>query len=263
MSIKSAGLSAATFLAVLGFQDSARASAVVVDWLDLATGSTASSFTLTSDLGIPVASGALAIENGKGQAFSGFPTAGSLNAGFWSGATGYQDSVTGDERVGIFDIRVVPQGGMAAYSLTLGVPAGRDLIVAVGGLFRSGTAATAAIVTSVSGGGVISFIRSLAWDNGGTAYDQELEWDGPTGSLSTTTGADGDSEMAFLRISSLSGPNPKLTFLVPDGYGSGAGDSISIGIGTVIPEPGVLGLAALGAVVCLAGRRREKSAPTR
>lgn len=263
MKIIPAGISVVTFLVVFGVQESARAAAVVVDWLDLATGATASSFMLTSDSGLPAAGGALAIESGKGISFPGFPTAGTLNAGFWSSATGFQDSVSGDEAVGTFDIRVAPQGGMATYSLTLDVPAGREFIIAVGGLFRNAADATAAIVTSASGGGVVSFVRSLAWDNGGTAFDQELEWDALTGSLTTTVGADGESEIAFLHVSPLSGANPRLTFLVPDGYGSGAGDSLTFGIGTVVPEPGVLGLAALGAVVFLTGRRRERSSQTR
>ncbi len=263
MKITSAGITAVVSLAMLGAHDSARAATVVVDWLELATGATASSFTLTSDIGLPAASGALAIASGNGISFPGFPKGGSLTTGFWSGATGFVDSVNGDERVAIFDIRVAPQGGMAAYSLTLDVPAGRELIIAVGGLFRNSTAATAGIDTSASGGGVVSFLQSLAWNNGGTAYDQELEWNALTGSLSTTIGADGDSEIAFLHVSPLSGANPKLTFLVPNGYGSGSGDSISIGIGTVVPEPGVLGLAAVGTLLILAGRRRKRPSSIR
>jgi len=257
MKISTVGISAATFAAALSFDDSVHAAAVVVDWLNLATGATTSAFTLNSDDGLPVAFGSLAIMSGKGVSFPNFPASSTFNSGYWSlPATGFEDSVTGNDQVGAFDIRVVPQGGMASYSLTLDVPAGREFIIAVGGLSRTALGATQSITASVSGGGGVTFIKSLAWNNGGTVFDQELEWDALTGSLSTTIGADGESEVTFLRVSALSGPAPKIMFLVPDGYGAGTGDSISIGIGTVVPEPGLFGLSVVGALFFLFGRRR-------
>ena len=254
--ISSKGISAASFAVAMGFGNSVQAAVVVVDWLNLATGATASAITLNTDGGLPAALGALAIESGKGNSFPGFPLTSSIGTGFWLAPTGFQDSVAGDDRVGTFDIRVAPQGGMASYALTLDVPADRELIIAVGGLSSTSLGATRAVIVSASGGGVVSFVQSLAWDNGGTAFDQELEWDELTGSLSTTVGALGESEIAFLRLSANAGPDRKLTFLVPEGYGSGSGDSISIGIGMVVPEPGLLALSAVGAIFFLAGRRR-------
>ncbi len=233
------------------------AATTVVDWLNLASGSTSTSFSLTSDNGLSAAQGAIAVQTGKGVSYPGFPTLTELNAGYWSGETGFRDSVTGTDRVRTFDIRVAPQGGVAAYSVTLNVPAGQELIIAMGGLFRSSQGGTKSIITTASGGGVVSFVQSLAWDTGGgTAFDQELEWDAPSGTLSTTTGSDGDSEVAFLRVSPLSGPNPQLMFMVPEGYGMGSGESISIGVGMVVPEPGIFALVGMGGLIVLAGRRR-------
>lgn len=232
------------------------AATTVVDWLNLANGSTSSSFSLTSDSGLVAAQGGIAVEAGKGISYPGFPKLTELNAGSWSGETGFRDSVTGDDRVGTFDIRVAPQNEMTAYALTLNVPTGRELIIAVGGLYRDSQGGTNSIITTTSGGGVVTFLQSLAWDAGATAFDQELEWDALSATLTTTTGSNGESEVAFLRVSPLSGPNPQLMFMVPEGYAMGTGESISIGVGMVVPEPGVLTLMGMGALIVLAGRRR-------
>lgn len=231
--------------------------ATVVDWLELADGGSANSFILVADGNLPTAFGVLAIESGKGTSFPKFPQSRILNAGSWSGETGYIDSVSGDDQVTGFDLRVLSRNGPASYTLTLEVPAGRELVLAIGGLYRGSAGATSSLAISASGDGVFTFDQSLSW-TGSDFFDQELEWDAPTGTLFTTIGANGDSDVAFLRVSPLSGANPTLTFLVPNGYGGPGttGDSITIGIGTVIPEPGVLALASVGALLALAGRRR-------
>ncbi len=221
--------------------------ATVVDWLELADGGSVNSFILVADGNLPTAFGALAIESGKGTSFPKFPQSRILNPGSWSGETGYIDSVSGDDQVTGFDLRVLSRNG----------PAGRELVLAIGGLYRGSAGATSSLAISASGDGVFTFDQSLSW-TGSDFFDQELEWDAPTGTLFTTIGANGDSDVAFLRVSPLSGANPTLTFVVPNGYGGPGttGDSITIGIGTVIPEPGVLALASVGALLALAGRRR-------
>ncbi len=228
--------------------------ATVVDWFDLAAGGSSTSFSLTADGGLPAATGALAIQSGKGISFPGFPSARTFNSGFWSGDTGFRDSLTGTDRVAAFDIRVAPQGGAAAYSLTFSIPAGREIVIAVGGLYRGPSGATQSIVAT-SSGGVVSFVQTLAW-NGSDVFDQEIEWNAATATLATTLGSDGDSGIAFFRIGPLAGANPSLTFTVPMGYAAGTGDSISIGLGAVVPEPSALTLAGLGAALVLARRRR-------
>lgn len=231
----------------------------MVDWFTLMPGGVAGSFSLTADGGSPVVHGALAIETGKGIGFPGFPAARVLDGNFWAADTGIQDSLSGDMRVAAFDIRVVPQSGQAVYSLTLDVPAGRELILAVGGLYRGTSGATQSIVASAftdSGSGVVSLIQSLSW-NGADNFDQELEWDALSGTLSTTVGSEGDSTVAFLRIAPLSGANSKIRLSVPSGYASGSGDSITIGVGALVPEPGTFALLGIGATFLLIGRRRK------
>lgn len=233
--------------------------ATVVDWLELAGGASATSFVLAADGGLPTAFGALAIESGKGASFPNFPQSRVLNAGSWSGETGYIDSLTGNDRVSGFDLRVVSRNGPASYTLTLEVPAGRELVVAIGGLYRSGAVGTGSLSVSASGGGVFAFDRSLSW-TGSDLFDQEIEWVSATGTLVATSGSAGDSDVAFLRIGPLSGANPKFTFQVPDGYGGPGttGDSITFAIGAVVPEPGAPVLAALATFLALTRRRRRE-----
>jgi hypothetical protein len=250
------GIAAATFAVVTGFPVSSRAATVVVDWMELIPGGTAGSFSLAADGGLPAGHGALAIESGKGASFPKFPQPRVFNAGSWAGPTGYADSVTGDDRVSGFDLRVASQSGPSAYTLTLDVPAGRELVVAVGGLYRGAGGATNSLALAASGGGAVSFDQALGW-SGSDVFDQEIEWDVPAGTLFTTLGSDGESEIAFLRISPLAGGST-LTFHVSSGYGGAGttGDSISFAVGAVVPEPGVLTLAGLGALLALAARRR-------
>ncbi len=231
----------AGLIAIGGFSGSVQAAGVVmVDWLELASGGTNAAFSLTTDDGLPVASGALAILNGNGVAYPSFPKTRTFNSEFWVGHSGFLDSQTGDTQVSAFDIRVAPIEQSASYSLTIDVPAGQELIIAIGGLFRNSTAGTGSINTTATGG-VVSFVTALGWDSGASQFDQELEWSALTGTLP------------------LSGPNPQLTFTVPNGYPFDSGDSISIGIGMVVPEPSIFGVAALSAAFLLANRRREKA----
>lgn len=130
-------------------------------------------------------------------------------------------------------------------------------MVAIGGLYRGAAGTTGSLAVTAPGGGGILFDQALAW-NGADLFDQEIEWSGLTGTLDTTAGSDGDSEIAFLRVGPLSGANPTLTFYVPDGYGGPGttGDSITIGIGAVVPEPGTPVLAILASLLALSRRRR-------
>jgi hypothetical protein len=245
--------------AALGSLPQAHAAAVVVDWFRLESAGSPAALTLVNDAGLPVAAGALVIASGKGISFPGLPANNVLNGGFWFADTGLADSGAGDARVGAFDIRVAPQNGSASYVLELTVPTGRELILAVGGLFHGAAGSTQSLeltAFSDSGSGAISLLQTIGWDNGSTAYDQEIEWDASSGTLSTTVGSSGDSEMAFLRIGPLAGENGRLVLTVANGYGVGTGDSLTIGLGQVIPEPSFLGLLSLSGVFLLVARRR-------
>lgn len=243
----------------LGCVPSASAATVVVDWLTLGSGATPGAFALRGDGGTTLASGSLAIESGKGIAFPGFPASRNFNAASWSAAPPVEDSVGADGRVNGFDIRVAPQGGMASYRLELSVPAGVELWLAVGGLFHGSNGKTDAVVISSlsdSAMGVVALQQIAGWGNGITQYNQDVEWDEPTRTLSTTTGSSGDSEIGFFKIDPISGPNPRVVLTVANGYNVSTGDSISVGLGIAVPEPGAFALLGLGSLLVLSGRRR-------
>lgn len=261
MKLTASNISVALSVSALGFAVPSQGAVVaqVVDWFTLVPGGEAGSFSLAADDGSASAHGALAVEPGKGLVFPGFPSARVLDSGFWVANTGFQDSVAGDMRVPGFDIRVVPQSGQSVYTITLDVPVGREMILAVGGLYRGASGATQSVVASAftdSGSSLVSLIQSLAW-NGGDTYDQELEWDTLSSTITTTVGSEGDSTVAFLKIAPLAGANSKIRLSIPSGYASGAGDSITIGLGAPVPEPGVFALLAIGATLFITGRRRQ------
>lgn len=243
-------------LALAAALPTASRAATVVDWFELESGASPAAFFLVADGGLPTVSGILDVDVGKGASYPKFPQTRILNAGSWSGETGYIDSVTGNDQLTGFDVRVASQSGPASYTLTLEVPAGRELVIAIGGLYRNGGTGTGSLSVSASGG-AFTFDRSLSW-NGSGPYNQEIEWDGATGKLVTTAGSLGDSDVAFLRIGPLSGAKPTLTFAVPDGYGGSGttGDSITFAVGTVVPEPGAPVLAALATLLAMTRRRR-------
>jgi hypothetical protein len=254
MNTKAVGILPLVAVALAG-SGTVQAAAVTVDWLELGNGATASSFALTGDTGLSVAHGALEIQTGKGISFPGFPTGRTFQSEYWSAPTGFLDSVTGDAVLRAFDLRVVPQAGSAAYTVKIDVPAGQELVFAIGGLFRDLVSATDSVAIS-AGGGAMLLSQTVTWDGGTGSFDQDLEWNAASGTLSTTVGASGDSQFAFFRISSLAGPTPQLTFTIPNGYAAGLGDEISIAVGTVVPEPEWLGLIGLGTLVWFVGRPR-------
>lgn len=229
--------------------------ATVIDWLDLGAGGTPAAFSLVTDSGVAVSSGQLVIDSGKGIPFPGLPANSSINGSFWSAATGFANSNDGTEKVDSMDFRVVPQTGMASFSIQFLIPSNQEVILTVGGLYRDNINATQTVLVTTASASV-SLIQTVGWDSGTSAYDQDLEWNSVSQVLSTTAGSVGDSEIAFFRIQPTSGSGSMVNLTIPSGYGVGTGDSISIGLGIVIPEPGVIGLLGFSGLFFLAARRR-------
>jgi len=233
--------------------------AVVVDWLKPPSGSLSSGFQLTDDNSIAVASGSLAVVSNQGASFPSLPLR-TLNYSGWTGNTGFTDSLTGQADVSAMEFRVAPDmNGKANYTIQISVPAGRQLLLVVGDLFHDATASTAGVsiaALSDSGSVPVTLAGMYSWNNGATVLNQDLAWDQPSGALTTTAAADGNSKLAFLQISPISGLNPRLVLSVPQGYGFGTGDSVIIGIGTVIPEPGIFTLVGVCGILGLVLRRR-------
>lgn len=229
--------------------------ALVVDWLQMAPGGNAGGFTLVNDSGQSSATGLLSIATGKGLSFVGYPANNPLGDAYWVGAKpDLTDSVAGDHRMNALDFRVVSQAGGSQYSIEITVPTGRELVLAIGGL-RASSGTLGLGVTA--GGSAISLIDTFEWNGGpGSAYTQDLDWNAGTGTLTTVAGASGDSQLAFLHVSPLAGADSKVIFSVPSGYLGGTGDTISIGVGLVVPEPGVTALLAFGGLFW-AGRRKR------
>ena len=137
---------------------------------------------------------------------------------------------------------------------------GRGALIVIGDLFRNATAFTAGIsiaALSDSGSVPVTLAGLYGWNNGASTLTQDLAWDQPTGALTTTAGANGDSKLAFLQIGPISGLNPRLVLTVPQGYAVGTGDSVIIGVGAVVPEPGVVTLAGICGRLALVLRRRN------
>lgn len=239
------------------FSLSAPAATVMVDWLKLPSGSSPSGFQLLDDNSAVVAGGSLAIA--QGVSFPNFPVQRTLNSSFWTSPIGFADSVTGLADVSAIDFRVAPVSGQANYTIQFSVPAGRQLLLVVGDLFHNATASTVGIniaALSDSGSAPVTLAGMYGWNNGATSLSQDLAWNQLTGDLTTTAAANGDSKLAFLEIGPLAGLNPRLILSVPQGYGSGTGDSVIIGLGAVVPEPGVFTLAGVCGVLGLVLRRR-------
>ncbi len=254
MKIKTTGLAG---IASLAFTLTAPAATLMVDWLKLPGGSSAAGFQLLDDSNSVLGGGSLMVA--QGESFFGLPAPRTLNSSFWNGTTGFSDSVTGLADVSAMEFRVAPSAGQANYTIQLAVPAGRQLLLVVGDLFRNATASTAGIsiaALSDSGSVPVTLAGMYGWNNGASSLTQDLAWDQPTGALTTTAGANGNSKLAFLQIGPISGLNPRLVLSVPQGYGLGSGDSVIIGVGAVVPEPGVITLAGICGMLALVLRRR-------
>lgn len=256
MTKTSASLIRGIALGALVLASPVRAS-VVVDWLALAGGGSASGFSLVDDGSTVAVTGSLEPDFGAGLVFPGYPSARTFGAGFWTGAPGFIDSLTGDASIAGTAFRVVPQSGAAAFSLELHLRAGQPCILAIGGLFRDAGGATAGVeVEILADSGGVAYVESAAWSNGITSLVEPVLWDGS--SVTTVPGSSGDSEFAFLSIGPLTGADPVVRLRVADGYAEGTGDEITVAVGyELIPEPASSMLLLLGGGVLLSRRRRD------
>ncbi len=241
--------------AVLGQSSSA---ATIVDWLELQVEGTPAGFTLIRDDGSAAATGALSVT--AGVAFPGLPWNRELGGSYWSEDPGITNTRTGDSLVDAFEIRVAGLGDPASYVLEFSVPSGVPLVLAVGELYRDSGAATAGVeiaVESDSGSIPTEILKMVGWDNGLQLFNQDLEWDETSGTLSPAATAEGQSKIAFFNIAPIEGTNARVRLTVPDGFAPGTGDSLTIGLGEVIPEPAVLLLVSFGTIL-LFGRRQKR-----
>jgi hypothetical protein len=251
---------AITALITLAAVSSADAASVVVDWLVMQNGGAATAFTLLDDANGAGATGSVAVSTG----FPGPPTSRTFSSASWSTQPELTDTVTGDTSIGVTDFRVVPAGGQASYVINLQVPSNQPLILVVGGMLRNSTSATQYVeIAALSDSQTVpvTWRSTHAWSNGLTILNQGVSWNPLTQILSTTDGANGDSEFAFFEIGPIAGANARVSFAIPVGYASGTGDSISIGLGTVIPEPTMAGLLLLGAGAFAGCRNRTRNQP--
>ena len=245
--------------AILLLVRSSSGAVIEIDWLNLSSGGTPSAFELVDDAAATVVTGGWTIDPGAGIAFSGYPRSRAFDPGFWETPIHYADSTSGNGLVTGFDVRTVPQGGGAVYRIEMSLPAGRQFILAVGGLYQDGGDATGNVTVDVQAGGTgrtVTLSQTVGWDNGVSAFDQAVDWSAGTQTLSPAAAAFGDSKLSFFDLGTSASP-ATLTIAFPDGYGSGVGDEISIALGVVaVPEPASWGIAAMGWMGILFRRRR-------
>lgn len=244
----------------LAFAHPLHGAVTLVDWLDFATTGTPGNFLMRDDSGAQAAAGSLAVTTGMGVLFSGYPRARTLASGFWVTPPAFVDSLTGTTQVSGLDVRVVPENGVASYRVDLSVPAGVEMVLMIGGLFRDSGGATQSVIvssTSSAGGMPVELLERSRWGNGITNFNQLLDWSEATRTLSTLPSSNGDSELAFLRIGPLSGSDPRVTLEVVGSFASGAGDEITMGLGRVVPEPAGFTLMAIGGMLVSVRRRRS------
>lgn len=246
--------------AALGLTCLVSAGAERVDWLELAPGGNASGFFLLDDSGIPVVDGALSVQ--RGTVFSGFPSARNFAGEYWLGNTGFTDSVSGNALVHATAFRVAAaSGGPASYTIEFGIPENREILLMVGDLYHgSDISRTAGVnISALSDSAVagISLAGTWGWDNGISRMSEDLAWTAGVGTLSTVTGATGESKAAFFRIAPVTGANARLVLSVPDGL-AGTGDTIMVALGVVVPEPSTTLLWLAGGTGLLLRRRRAK-----
>lgn len=235
------------------------ASAVVrVDWLTLENPGNPNQIRLVDQNSQLAASALLNISSGV--SFPEFPKLTELGTDFWESPTGFENVKTMNETITGFNIRVVPQLGKASYELIINVPSNRELILALGDLYRDADASTQGMVVSVisdSGSYPVNLLNQFSWDSGAQALDQPLVWNGANQELSTSASSEGESNIAFLQVPSFLGANPQVKLSVPSGYAFGAGDSLFIGIGVVIPEPSTTSLLGVVTIIGLCRRKRQ------
>ena len=235
------------------------AATTVVDWLQLAPGATPGAFFLNDDAGRAAVSASLEVVPGEGFSFPGYPSSGELASVSWDSPPTFENSVAGTPQVSLFNVRVVPQSGSANYRIDMTVPANTELIFVIGGLFADASGATDSVIASAmtdSNPGVFTLVEMIGWSNGVKVDRQPLVWSEALSTLSTSSSSDGESGYAFLRLAPLSGANPRVSFSVPQGLGTGVGDEISIGVGFPIPEPSFPVLLLSAAMLGSLRRRR-------
>jgi hypothetical protein len=233
-------------------------SLVQVDWLTLENPGNPNQIRLLDRNNQLVASALLNVSSGL--SFPDFPKQTELGTDSWESPTGFENVKTMNETITGLSIRVIPQLGLASYELTIDVPRNRELILAVGHLYRDADASTQGVVFSVVsdlGLHSVDLLNQFSWDNGAQALDQPLVWNVTNQELTTSAGSEGESNIAFLQVPSLLGSNPQVKLSVPSGYPFGAGDSIFIGIGVVIPEPSTTSILGLATILGLCRRKRR------
>ncbi len=242
----------------LGLTCHVSAAAERVDWLELAPGGTASGFSLRDDAGTTLVDGALAVQ--RGTVFSGFPSARNFSGEYWQGNTGFSDSLSGNALVHATAFRVAAaSGGPASYTIEFDIPENQEILLMVGDLYHgSDISRTAGVnISALSDSAVagISLEGIWGWDNGISRMSDDLAWTAGVGTLSTVTGATGESKAAFFRIAPVTGANARLVLGIPDGL-AGTGDTIVVALGVVVPEPSTALLWLAGGAGMLLRRRR-------
>lgn len=217
-----------------------------VDWLELGGSGT----TLHSDQGGPV--GSLAIEVEAGLLLPGSPSGATLDQSFWVSTPSFINR-SGRADLSVFEIRLMPLANAASYRVNIILPGNHDVLLVLGQLFRDNLGASEDLRLSTEalpGPVQPEFLGSYAWDNGVVPFDQEVEWNLATNSLSPVPGASGESQLSFFRAERAR----VVTIEVPTSYASGSGDTIVFGVG-LVPEPSSTLLLLLG-LPLLARRRR-------
>lgn len=250
----------ATAMLMLAAGQSIQAATMMVDWLVMQSGGSPASFTMLNDSNAAVAHGSLTIINGL--AFTGLPANRTFAAANWTSQPDVSDSASNNTTISTLEVRVAPMGGLSHYFVDVLVPENQAMVLVIGGLLKTITSSTQTVeiaAWSDSGTSGVTLRSTNAWSNGLTICNQSVSWNPLTQILSPAASANGDSEFAFFDVAPVIGTNGKLRLSVPAGYASGTGDSLFIGLGTVVPEPNSLWVLALGAVFFLGRRTRALS----
>jgi hypothetical protein len=246
-----------TAVLLLAAGGSTNATTVMVDWLVMQSGGTAAAFNLLDDANAVAANGGLTLNNG----FAVTPASRIFAMESWISPPDVIDSVTEITTLNALQLRVAKDlGGLCNYSLEINVPSDQAFVVVVGGMLKDSTSATQTIgieALSNSGTSAVTLHSMNTWSNGLIVLDQIPAWNPLTQILSTTTMPNGESEFVFFDVEPITGSNSRLRFSVPNGYTAGTGDSIFIGLGAVVPEPGSAWFLLLGAALIVGHRTRK------
>ncbi|MEM9079786.1 MAG: PEP-CTERM sorting domain-containing protein [Verrucomicrobiota bacterium] len=213
--------------------------ATIIDWWEF------SGSALLNDNNNPAATYTLSATQGT-PSFA-HPLARPYSGDFWSAPNNLHDTQTLDATLPAYDFLTLPDSTGFDYTITItGTGLLDNTYLALGNLSALTTTSIQIILQDATAGPnptPVSLLQTLAWDAGFTPFDDPLNWDATSNTLSLLGPSGGDSGIAYFQL-----PNTQITSLTIRISGTNAipvGDSVSVAFGALIPEPSTLVLLLL------------------